>query len=378
MSVRSKVSFAACREYSRDMRPVLKELLTELGGIGAFVAPGQSVLIKPNLLTSRAPEQAVTTHPELIRALVRMVRDHGAVPAVGDSPTSVTKLEQVWEQTGFRRMCDEEDVPLLNLDAAGSTQFELNGVRVGIACPVLEADVLITVPKVKTHVLTVYTGAVKNLYGTLPGYQKATLHKTFPKPGQFGELIASIYGKLRPRLAIADGVVGMDGDGPSGGRPVGLGFLAASADGVALDAAVCRLLGIRIEAVPYFKGLNREKLGAVAAADIELAGTPLEELAPADFRLPSTLVAHLIPGWLVQIAAPFLWIRPAFTADCSSCGRCVKACSSQALTIAPKQRPVVDPERCIGCCCCHEVCPESAVRMTQSPLLSFLRRGRLP
>ena len=378
MQKHSKVAFARCPDYSPDMRPDIEGLLAEIGGIGAFVKLGQSVLIKPNLLTARTPDQAVTTHPEIVRALSRILRDHGANPMVGDSPANVTRIEQVWAKTGFRAMCDEENIPLLNMEQAGSQTFNLNGIQISIAQPVLDADVVISVPKVKTHVLTVFTCAVKNLYGTVPGFQKTSLHKKFPKPPRFSEMLAAIYGKIKPALAIADGVLGMEGDGPSGGSPVRLGMLAASADSVALDATLCRLLGINTAAVPYFKYLTRDNLGVVSADQIELAGIPLDELRPTGFKAPGTLRGHLIPGWLVCLLDPYIWIRPAFHDNCISCGQCVKACPANALSITKGERPALSPEKCIGCCCCHEVCPEKAVEMQQSPFLSFVRRGRLP
>lgn len=377
MHTRSRVAFEKCPGYSPDMRPHVERVLAGIGGIESFVRPGQSVLIKPNLLTSRTPDQAVTTHPEVVRALIRILRERGAEPAVGDSPANVMKMEQVWEQTGFRQLCREENVRLINMDRAGSETFVLAGTKIAIARPVLDADVVISVPKVKTHVLTVFTGAVKNLYGAIPGFQKATLHKRFPKPARFGEMLSGLYGKIRPALAIADGVVGMDGDGPSGGSPVQLGFLAASADSVALDAAICRLLGIDADCVPYLRNMERLGLGATRPGNVELVGAPPEEIRPERFRVPGTLLSNLIPGWLVRLLGPCIWIRPVFKDHCISCGQCVKACPADALSIARGARPVLNPKKCIGCCCCHEICPEKAVEMTQSPLLSFVRRGRM-
>lgn len=365
------VALARCSAYTADLRPDVQALLAHLGGMQAFVKPGQSVLIKPNLLTARTPDQAVTTHPAVIRSLICMVRDCGGHPSVGDSPANVMKMEAVWEQTGLRSLCREEDVPLLNLDQAGSQPFELAGTTVSIARPVLDTDVLISVPKVKTHVLTTFTCAVKNLYGTIPGFQKAMLHKRFARPGPFSRLLTELHALLRPALAVADGVVGMEGDGPSGGTPVPLGLLAASADSAALDTVLCDLLGIRLREVPYLDG------GTLPRDAIQTRGTAPRDLRPAHFKVPSTFRLRFIPGRLLALLHPLLWIRPEFNAQCISCGRCVNACPATALALEPGARPVLNPPRCIGCCCCHEVCPAHAVDMTQSPLLSFVRRGRI-
>lgn len=368
------VAIVRCPDYAGDLRQRLEELLGHLGGLPAFVRPGQSVLIKPNLLTDRAPDAAVTTHPEVVRAILRMVKEAGGRPSVADSPGNAVKLETVWEKTGYRALCEAEGVPLLNLEKAGSRRFERDGCTFTIAVPVLEADVVISVPKVKTHVLTILTAAMKNLYGTVPGFQKAMFHKSYPTPDEFGRLLAAIYETHPPALNIADGIVGMDGDGPGAGRPVPFGFLAASADGVAMDLVMCRVLGIDPRSVPYLTGY----LKGAAAREIELRGEPPESFRRPDTKLPGTLRARLIPRPLVRLLAPCIWIRPAFDEKCVKCGRCVKACPVSALSLAnDRPAPALNAAACIGCCCCHEMCPEKAITMRMSPFLNFVRRGKL-
>jgi len=353
----------------------MERVLAELGGLESFVKPGQAVLIKPNLLTDRSPDEAVTTHPDVVRCLARMVRDCGGTPSVADSPANVVKIERVWQKTGFLSMCKEEDVPLVNLEKAGSVKFREGKHSFSIARPVLDADVVINVPKIKTHSLTVLTGAVKNMYGTVPGFQKANLHKLNPRPQDFGKIVAAIYRNVPPTLSLADAVVGMDGDGPSAGRPLQLGFLAASTDAVSLDLALCNILRIRPRSVPYLRHLAAEEDWTLSS--IEIVGDDLADVSPAAFGVPSTFLLNLVPEPLVRLLQPFIWIRPGVLDTCVSCGRCVKACPVQALTMAKGEKPVLDPPACIGCCCCHEVCPESAVQMVQSPLLNMIRRGKL-
>ena len=374
MSDRVTVALARCAGYSAGVESAVAGLLKALGGIERFVARGQSVLIKPNLLTDRKPEDAVTTHPEVVRALIRIVRRAGASPSVGDSPASARKLERVWETTGFKALCREENVPLVNLEKAGSSVFSSDGCTFSIARPALDADVIISVPKVKTHVLTTLTAGVKNLYGLVPGYQKTQLHKAHPRPSDFGRLMAEICRHVRPALTVADAVVGMEGDGPSGGTPAPLGFLAASADPMALDLTLCRILRIPPASVPYLAALGR---AADEAAGVEVCGATIEEVSPASFRVPGTMGARLIPKPLVRLMAPLIWIRPSFTEACIACGQCVKTCPVSALSLEGRSRPLLNTRRCIGCCCCHEVCPVRAIVMTQSPLINFVRRGKM-
>lgn len=365
-----KVSLTHCSDYeSASVEAAMDRALALLGGWDSFVKPGQSVMLKPNLLTDRDPSAAVTTHPAVARAAIRALKRIGAKPWVADSPNSVTKLEKVWQKTGFQALCEEEHVPLVNLEKAGAVHVESGGFSFTIAKPVLEADVIVNLPKVKTHVLTILTAGVKNMYGTVPGFYKTNLHKTYPRPREFGKLVLEICRKTRPTLTVADAVIGMEGDGPSGGQPVRLGFLAASADPVALDLALCRILGIRPATVPYLRSCSEPDPDIVG----DDPGTALER----PIKVPSIFRGQMIPGPLVKLIGRALWIRPSFSNACVRCGQCVAACPVEALAL-PKGAPlpVLTPKRCIGCCCCHEICPQRAVTMRPSPLLNLFRRGR--
>jgi len=375
--MRTIVAVARCQSYSDGVQQAVEKLLHELGGLEQFVQSGQSVLIKPNLLRDASPAQAVTTHPEVVRALIRLIKTRGAKPAVADSPTSVLKIEQVWERTGFRSMCEEENVPLINLEKAGSKQFRAGNTSFSVAQPVLDADVLISVPKVKTHLLTVFTAAVKNMYGTIPGFQKTILHKLYPKPEQFGEFLAELYGIVKPKFAIADAVVAMEGNGPSGGDPVNLGFLAGSADAVALDVTLCHLLGIDARKVPYFQRLHDADMGETDWEKIEVVGDEQPKLSHL-FRVPGIWPGRFIPRWLINALGSYVWIRPFMNERCVYCGHCVSACPTGALSIEKGHKPILNRKKCIGCCCCHEICAERAIEMTQSLLLSLFHGGKLP
>jgi uncharacterized protein (DUF362 family)/Pyruvate/2-oxoacid:ferredoxin oxidoreductase delta subunit len=365
------VSFSACSSYA-DAAAAVQRALEPIGGPARFFKPGLRVLIKPNLLTDAVPDQAITTHPEIARAVIRLARAAGSIPCVADSSASSLNAAVVWDKTGFQALCDQEHVPLLNLEQAGSDSFECGGVRFGVAKPVLEADLVVNLPKVKTHTLTMLTAGVKNLYGTLPGFQKATLHKAFPKPDDMGRLLARLVEIVQPGLTIADGVVGMEGDGPSGGDPIKLGFVAASTDPVSLDAAICRVLGIPLAVAPWFQYLSRERFESIT-----LVGDPP---APGSLhvRLPGTWKTRLISRPFVRLLAPLLWVRPAIDPlRCIRCGRCAAACPARALAFEKGSVPRLHGRLCFGCCCCHELCPVKAIHMTESRLMRLISRGRL-
>lgn len=370
-----QVFFRKCSSYN-DADSSVRDLLASAGFPTADLK-GKRVLIKPNLLTDREPEKAVTTNPEVVRPVIRLLKGSGAVVSLADSPASATKLEKVWDKTGFRTLCREEDVELVNAEKAGSKTFVYRGAEYSIANPFVECDALINMPKLKTHVLTSMTAAVKNLYGTIPGYQKAQLHKRYPNVQSFSGLLADIHRNCPPYFNILDGITGMHGEGPSAGKPFNFGFVAASGSAVAMDFALAHLLQIKPEAVPYLP-LLAEPLSCQEYMQVVDFVGDIKPDGKFAIETPSTLIARLIPGWLIGVLAPFIWIRPAFKDNCIKCGKCIESCPVSALSFDGSRNVALVPELCIGCCCCHEVCPVSAVQMTQSPLLNFIRKGRLP
>ncbi len=362
----NRVTFVRCGGYGPELADAVDRVFALTGWLDEPAAvSGKNVLLKPNLLTDRRPEQAVTTHPELVRCVIRRLKAAGAHVSVGDSPASTANLRNVWQTSGLETVCAEEHVPLLSLEQAGVRSFEIDGFAFSVALPVLEADLVVNLPKVKSHSLTLLTAAVKNLYGAVPGYSKTTLHRLYPKPDVFGRLLRTLWRVAPPSWTLADAVVGMEGQGPANGRPIALGFLAASADPFALDRALCGVLHIDARRVPY--------LAFGDGTDYALAGDAVS--VPA-FEIPSGAhLLRLLPDWVVRTAGRLVWVRPAFSAEaCVGCGQCVRACPAHALALsAPTRRPVLDAARCISCGCCHEVCPKDAIRMTQSRLLSLLK-----
>ena len=361
------VRIVRCSDYGDALAPAFARLLAEGGLLDPQAVAGRRVLVKPNLLTDRTPDQAVTTHPALLRLVVRHLKAAGASVVVGDSPASAANIDAVLERTGIGAACKEEAVPFVPFEGEGARACSVDGFDFTIAGPVAEADLIVSLPKVKSHSLTRLTAAVKNLYGAVPGYGKTTLHRLHPRPDDFGRLVQAIWRVLPPTVSIADAVVGMEGQGPANGRPVRLGFLAASADPFALDIALCNILHIRPTSVPYLKGLTDLHSPEIAGDKVDVAS----------FEVPvGSYLLDLVPACLMRVAARVLWVRPRIDAErCVNCGKCVKACPVDALARPEAHEraiPALRQRACVGCACCHEVCPQGAIRMTQSPALRLV------
>lgn len=368
------IALTRCTTYDlQELRQQLTQLLAPLGGMAAFVKAGQRVLLKPNLLSAKPPEAAVTTHPALVRVVAELVQQAGGEVLIGDSP-GIGTLERVAEKSGIAAVARELGVQLIAFKetqhVSGSgvfRQFELSREY-------LAADVVINLPKLKTHEMMTLTCGVKNLYGTVVGSAKAGLHLT---AGRSKELFAGLLleiAQARPvALTIVDAICAMEGDGPSSGTPRQLGWLLAGANLVAVDLVVGRLAGIPAELLPVEQEARRRKLPGAHWEEIELLGEPLETAEPP-FRLPGGLdVQFGLPGFVKDLLRNQLTPLPAADQQlCVLCGVCRDACPPRAISIT-KNALKVDSGRCIRCWCCRELCPHQALVVRRSLLLRLLR-----
>lgn len=338
--------------------PGIERLLEPLGGMQRFIEKGDRVLLKVNLLTGREPEKAVTTHPDLVRAVARAVRDAGGRPFIGDSPGgpfSEWNLRMVYQKSGLEELAREEGISL-NYDT-GARKIDIPGGRRLKRAPFctyfLEADKVIALPKLKTHSFQYLTLACKIMYGTVSGLTKARYHARFPNRNVFADMLLDVLRVAAPHLVIMDAIVGMQGQGPNSGDPVRIGCVLASANPVAMDIAVCGMIGIEPVGIPILK---RAKIRNLWPERIEY---PL--LNPGDvpihgFRLPNT-AEHLVSGEKASKKSPVV------TEKCIGCGECEKICPKGAIKVE-EEVARVDYSTCIRCFCCHEVCPEDAIKLT--------------
>ena len=251
-----------------------------------------------------------------------------------------------------------------------------------VIAPVAEADGVFDLPKLKTHVLMSMTGAVKNLFGVLPGLSKVGYHATHPSQEQFADVLLDLAEYVRPRLSIMDGVLAMEGDGPgASGTPRHAGVLLVSDSPLALDAAAAALIGLPLASNPVLLAAQRRGLRPSYIEEVELLGEPLEALRMDDYRFPSRIKGNLME-FLGPLAGPagklckrVLSQTPKIRTDaCVGCGICKSACPGKAISMdGPGGKARIDPRACIHCYCCHELCPQKAVALRQNWLGRYLK-----
>ena len=372
------VSIVRVESYeSNAVRSGLRNLLEPLGGMESFVLPGERVLLKPNLLSPKAPEKAVTTHPAVVREIIQLVRSAGGIPIVGDSP-GVGGVQRVAEKSGIMNVLRETGTDLVEF----SETVELNGTgifrRIPLAAPYLEADKVINLPKLKTHEMMTITCAVKNLFGAVVGSAKAAWHlKAGADRELFARLLVEIYQLRPPDLTIVDAITAMEGDGPGSGDPRFVGCLIAGSNALSVDLVAADIVGIP----PRLRYVERiaEKMGLVGVdhSGITIAGISIKEAAVTGFRLPHISdVQFGLPSFIKHRLKRHLTSRPVPIPDrCVLCGICRDACPPGAMEIH-NGKLLIDYQRCIRCFCCRELCPHAALTVKDGFLLKLLQRHR--
>lgn len=378
-----EVSVARCDSYDEaKVRKAVEESLVPLGGLNSVARKGDRVLIKLNLLAAKAPEQAVTTHPALVKAVVKMVQELGATPIVGDSPggrASLTSYKRVLEITGIQKVIDETGCGSVRFDEEKLEVFPEKAKmfkKLTIARAIAEADVIISLPKLKTHTLTYYTGAVKMLYGYIPGNLKTEYHlHTARDVNVFAEMLLDLYETYPPTLNIMDGVVGMEGAGPSNGSPRQIGVILASKSCTAMDYVATTITGYDPMMVPTVKMAYERQIGPGSLKEITLYGEKVEPLIIKDFKKPGTMRMDRVPPFLINGLRGILSDRPGIdAAKCKKCGECAKDCPPHAIKFAKGSVPSIDQGKCIRCYCCQELCPEGAVYVSRPMIRKIIGR----
>src|SRR4030042_4739334 len=369
------VSIIKCQTYDEmEVLSGLRRAIDLIGGIQTFVKRGDRVLLKPNLLYGKAPEKAVTTHPSIIRGIIQIIREEGGFPFLGDSPGMGSALG-VAERAGIKKIADAMGCPIVEFNRPVLAKERKGRIfkNIEIDQAIFEADVVINLPKWKTHAQMLLTLGVKNLFGCIPGPRKALWHlKAGEDRKTFAQMLVDIYHIIQPGLTILDGIIGMEGNGPNSGRPIPLGLILASGDSLSLDQIVCDLLGI------LRKSLLTNRVAfeqGIEMGSIDVLGEKVEEVKISNFEFPTLFQMDWgLPRFLSKALKNTLTSKPMIDQQiCNVCDQCAKICPPKAL--ARKEKKLVfDYGRCIRCFCCLEVCPEGAISIKPGWALKLIGR----
>jgi len=372
------VAVVRCDDYvPGEVDAAVRRAIDLIGGMGRFVAPGQRVLLKPNLLQGQEPEKCVTTHPAVVAAVARLLAEHGCRVVIGDSPGagivySEANLRRAYARSGFTAVAEETGA-VLNYDTGFTNVPFPEGETMKqfpIITPAAEADAIVVVSKAKTHMWTRMSGAAKNLFGLIPGLEKPVFHFRFRDEYAFGRLLVDLNECMKPRLQVVDAVMGMEGDGPQAGSPRKIGVILAGSDYSAVDTVLVRLIGMEPLEIGSLRSAAARGLLDLAA--VRTVGDDPAEFALPDFRKPSTYAGGRAGPWrrvvltVVQRFGRTYAPRPGIVAPaCIGCRKCERICPVQAITVR-EGKAAIDLSRCIRCYCCHEMCTEHAIALSRS------------
>lgn len=325
------------------------------------------------MLEGLPPEKAVTTHPRVVQAVIKAVKEAGGQPFVGDSP-ALGNSRKTAERTGIWDVCKAEGITLSPFQETVDVEFPAGQVlrKLALAKEFTEADKVISLAKMKTHSFMGVTGGIKNLFGFIVGAGKAQYHLRMQKRGDFALLLIDLARRVAPVLYIVDGITGMEGDGPRNGTPVEAGVMIAGGNGFAVDMVMSNIMGFDAQGLPVaVKALAQGLVPPLA--DIEILGSAAN--LNLQFKAPKNLEAleETIPPWMARLARRHLTAIPLISENCSNCGRCLRHCPPRAISTAAGKAKI-DYGKCIRCYCCQELCPHDAVHLREGVLLRCLKK----
>ena len=373
-----KVALIKCDNYElSEVKSAINRGIDLLGGIDLFIKEGDKILLKPNLLASESAEKSVTTHPVVFEAIISILQEIKEKKNIkkisyGDSP-GIGKGISVAQKSGISEVAEKLNIEYADFDEPVGISFN-EGIKeksFTIAKPILEADTIISLPKLKSHALTIMTGAVKNQFGCIPGFRKAEYHLKLPDFDDFSTMLLDLNKLINPKLYIMDGIMAMEGNGPRSGNPKKLNVLLLSSDAIALDYVASQIISFDYNLIPTIK--MGFKLGFSNKGNIEIVGDNIESVKVNDFKKPHKRIGI---GRSLMKLSTFPIIKRLFAimipkpvieyGKCVKCGVCVKVCPVTPLALNFNKKgknypPEYYYDKCITCYCCQELCPHKAI-----------------
>lgn len=378
------ISLKRCNDYEFvDIKKRIEEIFDDLGGISKYINEGDKVLLKLNLLMMKKPEEAVTTHPVFTKALAKVLMEYGAEVIIGDSPGgpfNQMALKGIYKACGMQELSEEIGVEL-NYNTRAVELDNEDGLLLKkiTAIEVLtEVDKVISVSKLKTHGMMRFTGAVKNMFGIVAGLEKAEYHVRMPNNKDFSNALVDICVAAKPVLSFMDGIVGMEGEGPSGGNPRNIGAIIGGTSPYHLDVVATSLISLPAVKVPTIVRCVERGLCKGNFDDISLKGDDYKSFIINDFEIPEIrsldLLDGKIPKFLRDILNGLMQPKPVFNhTTCVGCEECARSCPPKVIDMI-NRKPVVDLDACIRCFCCQELCPVKAVTIHRPMLMKLMSK----
>lgn len=367
MNAASSVQIRAISDY--NLKEIEDAVNRWFGGIkNSRFKRSKRVLIKPNMLGAYLPSRAITTHPIVVEAVIRYFLSKNKEVWVGDSPGGSVSVSKVWELCGFQDLAERYPIKLVNLSTHPYRTVEISGHSLQISNALYECGIVINLAKYKTHSLMAFTGALKNLYGLVPGMVKSEYHRLHPDTKGFADLLLALYLAARNKInySIIDGIVGMDGAGPSAGNPQNFGLLMGSESVPALDYVASKMMGFKIKDVPYLHpALIKD---GILPSRIKVPRSFYNYSVDADIALVKLRKEGLkyLPPFVSKAFQKVYYHYPMVSDRCIKCGVCVRSCPVEAIAWQADGYPLVMRDECIKCMCCHELCPIQAIDIYKS------------
>ena len=374
--MRNRVWLAQCPDYGQSLEEKIEKAFDALQ-VWDKIRPGMKVVLKPNLVMSSKPEQAIITHPAFTAAVGKCVQKAGGRVIIAESPGgpyTPAAMKAMFRATGYRDMAEACGFTLYtDCKSREVTLPQAKRCReLSVVEPFLDRDYLIDLPKLKTHSMVGFSGAVKNLFGTVPGLQKPELHCRFPEREPFSEMLCDLCHFLGPDLSLMDGIWAMEGNGPTGGQRRDLHVIAGSESPWALDVAAASLVGLEPEKITMLREGHERGYGPLDLSELELVGDPMETLLAPDFlkaEASSTDFIDRLPKFLRPAAKKLATPYPRIDKKrCVGCGKCAESCPQHTISLRDG-KAVIRYQNCIRCFCCHEMCPKHVVQIKRLGLL---------
>jgi uncharacterized protein (DUF362 family)/Pyruvate/2-oxoacid:ferredoxin oxidoreductase delta subunit len=386
----NKVSIVKCRDYDKEaLVEAIKKSVNILGGFQKLLNPKSKILIKPNLLLAAEPDRAITTHPLFVEAVIESITaitGNSKNITIADSSGPVENydrkgIEKVYRVTGMIDVAEKTGCRLNYSTEYKILSNEKGRVlkRLEVIKPVTEADVIINLPKFKTHNLVVFTGAVKNMFGIIPGFTKVGYHLRFEDFKSFTEMLLDIIFLIKPALNIMDGITGIEGEGPGrSGTVRDIGLVLASEDPVSMDVIMSKIMNIKNDLNPMLKVLNGRGIKLYDDRSIKVLGEELSSVTIHDFRLPENInrdkiitnkfINTYVTPLIRNLLNPYMYVDHE---KCNLCMTCCEICPRNSISVVD-DKIKFDHKSCIRCFCCSEMCPQGAIGIRYTHLGSFI------